>query len=237
MTDAPGSDCTDGHHRDGQAEAERGDERKAERELFHLETDEEHGEGGGARQQPAGEPEEDDLRRGHFAVHETLLNVQRVGRFVGILKLRALREIAVVVIVRMAVVVLLELRGIGVRVTVVGKRERQVKLMRFGDVRGRFEKALFGDKRECLPRPASPHRLDDDAGRLRHERFAVLGKGQSEDGWHASFKHGQMHYAMAGVDQFRVIMAALVMLMRGCRLRVPPRPPEHPERQAGDEHG
>ena len=101
-----------------------------------------------------------------------------MGRFVGVLKLGAGWQIAVVVIVRMAMVVLPELFTITVCVAVVGKREREVELVRLRDVGRRFEKPFLFDKRESLPGAIGSDGFNDDRRRVWQESFAMLGKRQ-----------------------------------------------------------
>ena len=162
---APGGGGADSDHGERQPEAEGGHESEAESELLHLHADDQHGEGGRARQEAAREAEEDDLRGGDGAVQEALLNVQSVRGLVCILKIFAGREVAVMV--RVTVVVLFKAEGISVRMAVVGDGQREIEFVRFRDVGGGFEIAVSGGKGEGLARAIGADRFDGNGGRLK----------------------------------------------------------------------
>nr|BFE89930.1 hypothetical protein GCM10020185_04660 [Pseudomonas brassicacearum subsp. brassicacearum] len=74
-----------GHQGNRQADAEAQDEQAAQRDFFDLETQQQDGNGRGARNQPARQAEHDDLAGGDLPVGEALADIIGMRLFVGVL--------------------------------------------------------------------------------------------------------------------------------------------------------
>ena len=129
--DAPGGKHAHENHGQREAEAERSDERKAERDFFELQAHEQNRERRRTRHESAGQAEQNYLRRGDRAAGKTLFDFLRVGKFVRILKISA----AAVFIVMVMMFILAEFHAASVAVSAVADGDGRVKFMRLRDVR------------------------------------------------------------------------------------------------------
>lgn len=146
--DAPGSEHTRGHHGQRQAGAKGTDQRETERDALQLETDEQHAERRGTRHEPTGDPEEDNLRRGHLTPAEALGDLDGMRPFMGILVF-AIMPVAF----DARGVAFAKLDACRVGMIAMGEGEQGVELMRLGDLGSGFEKPIPRGKGKNLPRP------------------------------------------------------------------------------------
>ncbi len=138
-------DGADSDEGDRQADAEGKDGREAERELFDLEAQEQHGKGGRTGHKAAGEPEQDDLAGGDVLASETGLQLEGVLALVSVLELLRGTVAAVVM-----VMVFDEGGVVGNGVAPVGDPEGGGELVGFGNGDGGFEVIAVGRELEEL---------------------------------------------------------------------------------------
>ena len=80
----------------------------------------------------------------------------------------------------------------------VTDRESGVKFMRFGDVCGGFQPALFLVKLKYLPCPIGPQRFQGHS--VSSRQALARGRSQLEHWRHARFKHAELQSAVAQVQ-------------------------------------
>ena len=91
MPDGERGQRADRDERDGQSQTERQHDGEPEGELFELQADQQHRKRGGTGQQPARQPEQDQLPRRHLPVGKAVLKLPGMFALVGICKFFAVR--------------------------------------------------------------------------------------------------------------------------------------------------
>lgn len=265
MPDAECRDRPDRHQRDGKADGEAEHEDEAQREFLELQAEQQDGDGGGARDQAAGQAEEDDLPGRHLPVGEAAADIVGMGQFMRILIAIGRDVQPAQLLMHMVVTVALhEGEVVVVAVIAVPEAEARHEFVRLRDFGQGFQIVPPVGESEDLNGSIRPFRRDLHVVGLPD--MAPLGP-QAKDGRHARFEDLQRNDAMPGIDPahllavaampmavpvvmivpMRVMMTLNPMIVRTvmsvmrvpggglCHLLVMPGAPEHPQRDGDDD--
>ncbi len=205
-TDGNGCNGTDGNEGDGQADAEGEDGGEAERELFDLEAEQEHGKGGWTGHEAAGQPKEDDLAGGDVLASEAGLQFQGVLACVGVLELPGGTVVVVVV------VMLFDEGGVvGDGAAAMGDAEGGVELVGFRDGGAGFEVIAMRRELEKLFGAVGPRGFEGEgvAVRRRDGVVALIVEVKTEAGRDAGFKDADFDLLVGADGEQRAAVRTL----------------------------
>jgi hypothetical protein len=196
-----------------QTNAETQDQGGTECDLLQLQAEQQHGDGGRTGNQPASQPEDDDLTGGHFAVGEAAPNVVGVGQFMRVLVARRRHIQSLVVLDRMMMVRVLDvLDVIVVAVVFIAQAQAGNEFVRLGNLLLRLDKAIALHEAEALATAVCPFRLNAHLFGCPQVAVPAFAK-QPEARRHSLFKDVQPDYSVACIDALALIMMVVVFVV------------------------